>query len=60
MSDRACPGRRFADDSLWLVIANIIATFDIKRTVDSNGSEIIPSMSFSPGLTRFVTSFLMG
>lgn len=53
-SARACPGQRFADDSLWLVIASIIATFDIKRTVDDNGREVTPPMAFSPGLTRFV------
>lgn len=42
------------------MIANIIATFDIKRAVDNNGREIIPPMSFCPGLTRFVDCLLIG
>ncbi|EPT01022.1 hypothetical protein FOMPIDRAFT_1121512 [Fomitopsis schrenkii] len=54
---RACPGQRFADDSLWLVIASIIATFDIKRTVDDNGREVTPPMAFSPGLTSHPREF---
>lgn len=28
---RACPGRLFADDNLWLAIANLVAVFDSER-----------------------------
>ncbi|KAG6826714.1 hypothetical protein H0H92_014761 [Tricholoma furcatifolium] len=39
---RICPGRHLAEGSVWIAIASILATFNIKRAVREDGSEIIP------------------
>ncbi|KZT70836.1 cytochrome P450 [Daedalea quercina L-15889] len=51
---RECPGRRFADDSLWLAVSNIIAAFNIEKAVDAEGREVTPSLTFLPGPSRRV------
>ncbi|KAJ6548198.1 cytochrome P450, partial [Mycena vulgaris] len=47
---RICPGRHMASSSLWITIASILATFDIKKAVDDNGNEIEPAHEYFPGL----------
>ncbi|KZT00608.1 cytochrome P450 [Laetiporus sulphureus 93-53] len=47
---RICPGRRFADASIWLAIASIVATLDISRARDASGKEIVPTASFVSGI----------
>ncbi|KAH9951189.1 cytochrome P450 [Amylocystis lapponica] len=47
---RICPGRFFADNSIWLVAANVIATFDISKARDPAGHEIDFVPKFDPGL----------
>ncbi|KAH9933430.1 cytochrome P450 monooxygenase [Fomitopsis serialis] len=55
---RACPGQRFSDDSLWLVTASIIATFNVKKALDAEGREIMPSLTVKlPGLTGHLEKF---
>ncbi|KAG6883169.1 hypothetical protein C0993_007525 [Termitomyces sp. T159_Od127] len=50
---RKCPGRHFAEDSLWIVIATILATVSIKRAIGEDGKEIIPdAVPTSSGVTR--------
>ncbi|KAH9917085.1 cytochrome P450 monooxygenase [Fomitopsis serialis] len=49
---RICPGRRFADVSVWLAVANIVAAFDIRKARDAGGKEITPPLSFVPGAVR--------
>lgn len=51
---RICPGRYFADTSIWLAAASMIATLDIHKARDSQGQEIIPPAAFKPGFIRFV------
>ncbi|KAH9948695.1 cytochrome P450 monooxygenase [Amylocystis lapponica] len=46
---RICPGRHFADLAVWLVMANIIATFDIRKARDTAGNEITPQRNFVLG-----------
>ncbi|EPS93960.1 hypothetical protein FOMPIDRAFT_1170095 [Fomitopsis schrenkii] len=46
---RICPGRRFADSSIWLAIANILAVFDIRKERDDGGREIEPVVEFTSG-----------
>ncbi|KZT69377.1 cytochrome P450 [Daedalea quercina L-15889] len=48
---RICPGRRFADISVWLAAANIVATFDIHKARDGTGKEITPVIEFESGLS---------
>ncbi|KAJ7616483.1 cytochrome P450 [Roridomyces roridus] len=43
---RTCSGRQLALDSLWLTIASILATMDIKKAVDEEGKEIEPSYEY--------------
>ncbi|OBZ74906.1 O-methylsterigmatocystin oxidoreductase [Grifola frondosa] len=49
---RLCPGQAFGDSSLWLAMAHMIATLDIRKSVDSFGKEINVEAAFSPGFTR--------
>ncbi|KAI0351218.1 cytochrome P450 [Trametes cingulata] len=48
---RVCPGQAFADATLWLAIATIVAAFDIGIPVDSEGDEHMPPPAFQPGFT---------
>ncbi|KAI0085090.1 cytochrome P450 [Irpex rosettiformis] len=40
---RICPGRHFAKDTAFLVIASILHTFDVKPSIDENGHELDPT-----------------
>ena len=48
---RICPGQAFADRAIWLAIAHIVAAFDVCRTVDASGNEIVPPAAFKPAMT---------
>lgn len=48
---RICPGRHFADASVWSVIANVLAVFSISKSKDANGMEIPVEPKFSSGIT---------
>ncbi|KAN0084483.1 Cytochrome P450 [Tylopilus felleus] len=48
---RICPGRHFADASVWSVIANVLAVFSISKSKDANGVEIPVEPKFSSGIT---------
>ncbi|KAJ6553610.1 cytochrome P450 [Mycena vulgaris] len=39
---RACPGRHMAWDTLWVMIASMLAVFDISKTVGQDGQSIEP------------------
>lgn len=47
---RACPGRHFADTSIWTVICNVLALFHISKAKDAHGMEIPVEPQFSTGL----------
>nr|BAL05113.1 cytochrome P450 [Phanerodontia chrysosporium] len=47
---RICPGRHFANDVLWLAIANILTVFSIERALGEDGQPIVPEAKFSPRL----------
>ncbi|TFK67985.1 cytochrome P450 [Pluteus cervinus] len=49
---RICPGRYFAETSVWSVMANVIATFDIKPAVDEKGEPVRPKVEFTTGFVR--------
>ncbi|CCM04534.1 uncharacterized protein FIBRA_06715 [Fibroporia radiculosa] len=55
---RACPGLDLGDISLWLAIARIVATLDIRKARDSAGAEITPAPAFSPGMASRPMPFL--
>ncbi|KAF9456731.1 cytochrome P450, partial [Collybia nuda] len=54
---RACPGRYFADDSLYITMVSILATLHISKALDKNGKEIIPALKFTSGLSRHPEHF---
>ncbi|KAH9919878.1 cytochrome P450 [Amylocystis lapponica] len=54
---RFCPGSSFAETSLFLVISNILATFDVSKALDENGWEIEPEVGFVTALTSHVKPF---
>lgn len=49
---RVCPGRTLAEASLWLCMANFIATMDIEKAVDGDGNAITPEVAFMSGAIR--------
>ncbi|KAJ7639928.1 cytochrome P450 [Mycena rosella] len=40
---RLCPGRHMAISSIWITVASLLATFDIRKAVDEDGRTIEPS-----------------
>ena len=54
MVNRVCPGRYFAGDTLWLMYANVLAVFTIKKPVDESGNTIEPAGEYTPGMFRCV------
>ncbi|EPT00020.1 hypothetical protein FOMPIDRAFT_91063 [Fomitopsis schrenkii] len=55
---RLCPGRLFADTTLFLVIASIAATLDIRKALDAEGKEITPTASFHPAFISYPHDFV--
>jgi hypothetical protein len=37
---RVCPGRHLVDSTLWILVVSVLATFNVRKKVDSNGKEI--------------------
>ncbi|KAH9886935.1 cytochrome P450 [Cubamyces lactineus] len=54
---RVCPGRDFADNSVWLAMANVISLFDISKTVDCYGHEVTPAPEFHSGFVSHPKPF---
>ncbi|KAJ6527992.1 cytochrome P450 [Mycena vulgaris] len=54
---RVCPGKHMAYASLWITIASILATLEIKKAQDKDGSEIEPSYEYFPGLISLPLPF---
>ncbi|KAJ9610637.1 hypothetical protein H2200_005414 [Cladophialophora chaetospira] len=46
---RICPGKLFADTTLFSTIASFLAAFDVRRCVE-NGREVVPVADFLPGV----------
>ena len=49
---RACPGRAFAESSIFLLISNIIATMDLTKEKDEIGVPITPSVEYTKSFVR--------
>ena len=52
---RICPGLAFAMDAIFLEVASILYTFNIKKKKGANGIEIVPEVDFR-GFLRCVES----
>ncbi|KAI0640974.1 cytochrome P450 [Trametes meyenii] len=46
---RVCPGREFADATVWLAMASVISMFDIGKATDRWGKVITPIPEFTSG-----------
>ncbi|THH28147.1 hypothetical protein EUX98_g6046 [Antrodiella citrinella] len=53
---RICPGQYYADSSIFLVAANILATMNISMAKDEAGIAIIPPLEFVSGISTYVCS----
>ena len=47
---RICPGRHLAAGSIWIGIASVLSTFDLKKPVDEFGKVVEPSGEYISGL----------
>ncbi|KAJ3019302.1 hypothetical protein NUW54_g122 [Trametes sanguinea] len=54
---RICPGRFFAEDSLFIAIASMLHVFKISPPDGTDGADIVKNVRWSSGLVRHVTSF---
>ena len=54
---RMCPGRFFSDTSLYLNIAQTLATFNITKAVGADGKEVGVDVKVKPGVLSYVTEF---
>lgn len=52
LHDSICPGQAFAESSIWLAAANIIATMDLTFAKDNLGRAIVPEAVFISGFVR--------
>ncbi|OAA75311.1 Cytochrome P450 [Akanthomyces lecanii RCEF 1005] len=48
---RVCVGQHLAKSSVWIVIAAILSTLDIKKPLDDDGNEVTPKVELTDGLT---------
>jgi cytochrome P450 len=46
---RICPGRYFADDTVFLMCATVLATLDISKATDAGGQDITPAFDLEGG-----------
>ncbi|KAG8790018.1 hypothetical protein FRC12_012917 [Ceratobasidium sp. 428] len=46
---RLCPGIHYANAAVFITIASVLATFDIRLTQDQKGANIVPTMSENIG-----------
>ncbi|KAI0640925.1 cytochrome P450 [Trametes meyenii] len=54
---RICPGQAFAEASLWLAAANILATMDLGYAQDHLGRDIVPDAAFISGFVSHPKAF---
>ncbi|KAF8078524.1 cytochrome P450 [Lyophyllum atratum] len=47
---RMCPGRWFAFDAMWIVVASILSVYEITKAVDENGQIIEPKVEYTSHL----------
>ena len=52
---RVCPGKAFAEANVWLLMANIVATMNIEKSVDEMGQPITPSPEYIGSFVRCVS-----
>lgn len=51
---RLCPGKNFAENSLFAVVSTVLASCHILPGVDERGAKVIPEYVFTTGIVRCV------
>ena len=51
---RVCPGKAFAESSMFLLMSNIIATMDLTKALDETGNPITPTVEFDKSAVRCI------
>lgn len=54
---RVCPGRYFSDTNAFIIVAQLLAAFNIRKAIDENGVEIQTTLEVLPGLISHVKEF---
>lgn len=54
---RICAGMHFAEQSLFIITANVLAAFDIAAPVDAQGGPVYPEVEMTSGLLSCVFFF---
>lgn len=44
---RICPGKAFAEGSMFIVLTSLLATFNLSKAIDERGREIEPEVAFN-------------
>jgi hypothetical protein len=47
---RICPGRDLVDSTIWILIASVLAAFDVHKKIDGHGKEIPVEGVYNHGL----------
>ncbi|OAA72090.1 Cytochrome P450 [Cordyceps fumosorosea ARSEF 2679] len=48
---RVCVGQHLAKATVWIVVAGILSTMDVKKPLDDQGNEVTPKVELTNGLT---------
>jgi len=54
---RICPGRFFAEENIWMLMTNVIATMDISKAMDEKGREIDVASEYHGSFVRHLKPF---
>jgi len=54
---RICPGRHMALNSMWIIVASVLATFTLSKPRDRDGNAIEPSVQYTQGLVAYPPPF---
>jgi cytochrome P450 len=49
---RICPGRHMAQASVWIAAASMLASFDIAKAVNADGSVVEPSGEYTTEMLK--------
>lgn len=55
---RQCPGMHLVDSSIWLLMICMMATLNIRKSVNENGEVIEPKYTFNNSIFRTPTPFM--
>lgn len=50
---RVCPGKLFAEASVWLLMVNIVATMNIEKSVDDMGQPLTSNAEYIGSYVRY-------